>query len=383
MHGVQELLKGIGPRGSATEGEHNAANVVAEQLVELGLQPERHAFVSATSAYSPLAVAAGAVLVSVFLFWQPQSAAAAAAALLAGATLIAAVLELKSRDNPLRWVVPTGNGASIFARSSGSDAQRPAMLVTAHLDTARTPALLRSPGARGFARALIYLTLAATTALVVLYVVGTTSGARALREIALIPAAVVLLAFVLLLQAANSPYSEGANDNASGVAVALALAERVIDQPLANHDVVFAFTGCAEVGGYGLNALLKGPLATQRPAAHVIVDAVAGQSGQALGPTVDGRAANARLIAVADGVIARCPELNARAARAAVAPPELSLSARRGVPALALSALAADGLPPNWRSQTDTTANVDPVTLERAAEFAWQLLRALDAEDRA
>jgi hypothetical protein len=385
---VQQLSEQIGPRGSATAAEGNAANAVSKYLTDYGLSPEHLPFLSVTSAYSPLAVATGAVLVGLFLFWQPQAVGAAAAAILAIGALIAAALELNSRDNPLRWVVPTGRSENIIARvparsidsaAGSANMVPPPLLVTAHLDAPRAPLLFSTPGWRRFARALVPLTMGAIAILAVLFVIGIVTDARTLREIALIPGAVVVLAFALLLQAANSPFSPGANDNASGVSVALDLAERLSRQPMTRRKVVLAFTGCGEVGAYGFNALRVTHDSELRGSTHLVVDAVGGQAGRDIGPSIV--SGDPRMRRLAEGVIARHPELDVRVADASFTPAELAVSARHGVIALGLSALDSGGAPPNWRRTSDIAADVSEATLGRAAEFAWQLIQALDAED--
>src|SRR5262245_6401037 len=104
---VQHLSEDSGPRGSTTDDESKASEYVEQQLQSFGLHTQRQRFLSATSAYSPFALATGAVLVAVFLFWQPQPVGAAAAFLLGLVVLISIWCELILRDNPLRWVIPT------------------------------------------------------------------------------------------------------------------------------------------------------------------------------------------------------------------------------------------------------------------------------------
>ena len=61
----------------------------------------------------------------------------------------------------------------------------------------------------------------------------------------------------MCLHADFTPFSPGANDNASGVAVALALAKELSKKPLSHTEVHLAITGCEEVGAYGMAAFLE------------------------------------------------------------------------------------------------------------------------------
>jgi hypothetical protein len=73
---------------------------------------------------------------------------------------------------------------------------------------------------------------------------------------ALVAAALEAFALVMCLHADRTPFSPGANDNASGVGVLLGLAARLAEESLAHTEVWLAFTGCEDVAAYGVPALL-------------------------------------------------------------------------------------------------------------------------------
>jgi hypothetical protein len=386
---VKHLSEDIGPRGSTTENEHKALDFAQEQLSELGLQPQRHSFLSATSAYSPFAVGAGMMLIALLLFWQSQPVGAAAATVIGVTVLIATVMELSLRSNFLRWVIPTDRSQNVWAVISAHDgASRPPILITAHVDTNRTPWLFRTPSWRRVFHALIPLGMMCMLALVGLFALGIASPARNLREIALVPGIVILLIFLLMLQAANSPFTPGANDNASGVAVALKLAGELARQPLHNRDVIVAFTGCEEVGGYGADALMNALRDRLRGAVHLVIDHVGGLAGRDLGPSVIRSErflvryhSDPKLLAIADGIMGQRPELRARAQDFNRAYSELTTGARHGLRTVGLFALDDDGSLPSWHVSGDVAATLNETTLERSFEFAHVFVRALDAED--
>jgi hypothetical protein len=386
---IKHLSEDIGPRGSTTENEHKALDFVQAQLSELGLQPQRHSFLSATSAYSPFAVGAGMMLIALLLFWQSQPVGAAAATLLGVTVLIATVLELGLRSNFLRWVIPTDRSQNVWAViSAHNGASRPPILITAHVDTNRTPWLFRTPSWRRVFHALIPLGMICMVALVGLFALGIASPARNLREIALIPSGVILIIFLLMLQATNSPFTPGANDNASGVAVALKLAGELARQPSHNRDVIVAFTGCEEVGGYGADALMNALRDRLRGAVHLVIDHVGGLAGRDLGPSVIRSErflvryhSDPKLLAIADGIMGQRPELRARAQDFNRAYSELTTGARHGLRTVGLFALDDDGSLPSWHVSGDVAATLNETTLERSFEFAHVFVRALDAED--
>jgi Zn-dependent M28 family amino/carboxypeptidase len=58
----------------------------------------------------------------------------------------------------------------------------------------------------------------------------------------------------LTAQPDTTPFTHGANDNASGAAIVLSLAERLAREPLARTEVWALGSGCEEVGSYGAQA---------------------------------------------------------------------------------------------------------------------------------
>ena len=387
---IQHLSKNIGPRGSTTENEAKAADYVAEQLMSLSLQPTREPFLSRTSAYSPYMVATGGALLGLFLFWQPQPVGAAAAAVITFVVLISVLRELSFQDNPLRWIVPTDYSQNVALTVSGQEPALPPVLITAHIDSHRTPLLFSSRGWRQLFHVLMPVGLVCIGVLLVLFVVGTIVDARELRQIALVPGAVVLALFALFVQAARSPFTKGANDNASGVAVALDLAERLRDQPLRKRDVILAFTGCEEVGAYGVEAFIDAHRDRLRGAIHLVIDHVGGRAGHDDGPCVirserffrrvEG---DTQLLGIADSMIAAHPDLHARTNHFDLAYSELTVGAKHGLRIIGLMGLTPDGTLPNWHVPGDTIDNIDEATAQRAADFAWHFLRALDEADKA
>ena len=387
---VHQLSEVIGPRGSTTEGEAKASDYVQRQLSALGLRPERQLVLSATSAYAPFILALGASLLGLLLFWQPQPVGAAAACIIGVTALASTLLELTFTGNPLRWVIPTGwgNNVSAVVPAAMQDEKRPPILITAHVDTHRTPLLFSSPGWRRIFRMIMPAGLACMATLNVLFVAGVFSNAQALRQIALIPGAVVAVIFLLMLQAAASPFTNGANDNASGVAVALVLVERLARQPLQHRDVIVVFTACEEVGAYGADAFMSANRRNLRGAIHLVIDHVGGLRGRDFGPSIIRSErflrrveCDPRLVQIAESVARAQPELRATVRDFDLAYSELSVGAKHGLRSLGIIGLTPEGDLPNWHVRDDVIANINEATLERTVEFVWCLLRAIDAEE--
>jgi hypothetical protein len=175
---------------------------------------------------------------------------------------------------------------------------------------------------------------------------------------------------------------DGANDNASGIAVALGLAQQLCQTPLQRTQVRFVFTGAETAGGTGLRAYLEQHRAELDGARVIILKALGvGEpcwvESQALSPLVLNRAQ---------------PEAIAWAEQAARAHPELGVMGRHlhgldemavlnhyGLVGLALTAYEREsGQPPYLYQSEDTLEQVQPESLARAGAFAWALLEALD-----
>ncbi len=389
---IQHLAETIGPRGSTTETEAKAADYIESHLSGIGFTPNRQQFLSATSAYSPYIVATGGALISFFLFWQPQPVGAAGAFVITLVVILSVLRELSFQTNPLRWVVPTEFSQNVsvnIPRVPGRDAALPPVLITTHMDSHRTPLLFSSPTWRRVFHMLMPIGLGCIVVLLVLFLIGIVSDARILRQIALVPGVVILALFVLLVQATRSPFSPGANDNASGVAVVLELAERLRANPLNKRDIVLAFTGCEEVGGYGIEAFIQAHKSHLNNAIHLVIDHVGGTASiDNEGPCVIRSEkffrrveSDPALVALAGDVIRAQPDLHARSQHFDLAYSELTIGAKHDLRVIGIMGLSRTGTLPNWHVPGDVVANINEHTLQRAADFSWQLLRAIDEKD--
>ena len=394
---VRAFMDELGPRGSTTDAERKAADWLSGQLQQRGLDPERQAFQSAQSAYLPYALATGVTLLSVFLYWQPQPVAAAAAFILTSLALFSLVREMTFQPNLLRWLLPTASSQNIAVRLPAREAPAQSLVVIAHYDSHRTPLVFSSPFWLRVFGTLTPIGIASMGVLAVLFLIGIflPIGVRAgtglgefsgltllLRQIALLPALIILGVFALMVQADRTPYSPGAADNGSGVAVAMGLVERLRETPLQRTEVIVAFTGCEEVGCYGADALLGKLVAERADRLCLVIDQVAGEG---CAPCVIRQERFLRpapsdpgLLALADAVIAQRPELGATSRAIAGAYGELSVAVKHGLRSLALGGLDPLGTAPHWHQPTDTLAHLDNAVLARAEETAWALLGAID-----
>jgi len=203
----------------------------------------------------------------------------------------------------------------------------------------------------------------------------------------------LIQALLLVHRELTQPYVNGANDNASGVVVAVGLFEELANrgelrdeglgeavQPhpssltpplLANYRVILALTGCEEVGAKGAEYLLR--------SGRIPPDALV--------LNVDNVGQGELFYVVGEGMLVYHPYqgMLLQAARQTVGARSLEYKlayfdtrpfAARGIPSLTLIRLR-DGLPPNWHWPSDTPDHLKWESVEETLSYAHGLLRQL------
>lgn len=310
---VQVLAGRIGSRGTGTPGEAAAAEFVAGRLAALNLVLERHSFQAVSTQNSFPAASDLLALLAVVIY--PLNATArwiAAGMALASAPLLWRAI--RTSDNALRPLMPKVTSQNVVARVEPSGETRSRAVVLAHLDTNRCRMAWQSSMVR-YLEPLTCLTLGVLASIGALYLAGALlGGLQWVWWLSLLPAAYVVGTLVTLWQDDRAPFTHGANDNASSVAVALQIAALLAKQPPAHTQVWLAFTGAEETDHEGLRTLLRlhGPELHQ--AAFIGLEGVG--SGEIVFLTRQGIVDHYRpdpgLLTLAQGVAARRPELAVR-----------------------------------------------------------------------
>ncbi len=381
MDHVAHLSRVIGPRGSATEAERAAADYAAQVFRDLGLEPYVEPFVSATSAWRPYAIATGGMLLTIPLFFAGARWLAAAILVL---LILCTALELVLIPNPLRWLVPRGRSQNVYAILPPAGPVRQRVILCGHLDTHRTPWAFSSSRALAIYRTLVTLGLPGAVGMAGLFLIGAITRNPNWGLPALLPALGLAAVLAMAIQADLTPYTPGANDNATGAGMVLALAERLRREPLRHTEVWALCTGCEEVGAYGAAAFVRRHADLGRPI-FIVLDTLGGPGS---GPCVLAcetmlwpLRSDPGLLALADRIAREHPELGAyrwpnfRGAYTDGAP-----AIRAGWRVLSLVNLRPDGVLPHWHQPSDVYENVDPGVVARTEAFVWALLRAIDEE---
>jgi Zn-dependent M28 family amino/carboxypeptidase len=221
-------------------------------------------------------------------------------------------------------------------------------------------------------------------ALVGLFVYGIFTPDILLRQIALGLGVVLVIGLVFTIHPETQPYVKGANDNATGAAAVLALAEKLKAGPLAHTDVYLVNTGCEEVGCYGLIDWIARHAETDAPDAdYLVLDNLAGK-GAELNYVVEEALllpvqADGRLTALAAEVANSEADLAARPFTYRGLFSEMSIATVLGHKAIGLLNFdPRTKMPPLFHTLKDDFDNVDPALLEKSEQFAWALLKKID-----
>ncbi|MQA76369.1 MAG: M28 family peptidase [Solirubrobacterales bacterium] len=389
---IRELCSFEG-RLAGTDAERRAANRLAERLAELGRRVDvepiyAHPQVGLIVALHCLLGLAGSLLA------VAEPAIGFALALIAATS---AYLDLNTRLYLLRLL--------FFRRVSQnvvSPPRRPAgkarLVLSAHYDAGRTGAIfaprrVRLAGRLGarlpFSIAplrLVFWSLAALLPLLGARMAGVDSNVISLLQLA--PTLILLVATFAAIELELSPIAPGANDNASGVATVLSLAEDLRAQQPVNLDVWIVLSGAGECLMEGMRAFLRGHRGelADGPTYFLCVDAVG--DGELRYATGEGLAVTYRLRSRLTELCEAIGEgRRGEAGRPAATPLSHGLAtdafaaAVRRHPATAITCLdPGAAIPPRVHTMDDAPDHIDVAAVDRAHGFTLELIGWLDRD---
>ncbi len=242
MTHVVELAENIGPRPASSDAEAAAADYIQGVFEARGLEVERQEFdTPRTYAWAYVLYHLLTIGAAVLSRWFPWPAL-----VLAAATAILMRLDLDTRWGLVN-LMPKGPSQNVIARyvpRVGRNERAHRVIVVAHYDSARS-SLAFSPGmvrnfstTFGLMKGLTY----AVPVLVAISLLPWLKAFRATWSWYVILAASAYLLVPLLINVHRElfmKHTDGANDNASGVAAMLGVMERVTPEPDAGATTAF------------------------------------------------------------------------------------------------------------------------------------------------
>lgn len=379
-------------RGAGTDAERRAAQWLASQL---GRQREaiiepfwcRPNWALAQAWHVALALAGSLVAVA-----SPR---------IGGAMLLAALVfviaDAFTGVSPGRRLTPERASQNVVGlplrEPRDRDNGRLRLIVTANYDAARTGLIYRDGARSGTSRlretlggftlgwaGWLVVDIAVLLAIAILRLEGHTGAA--VGAVQLVPTVVLLVALVLLLDAAASDWSPAAGDNGSGVAVALSLARALGVSPPRKLDVEVVLTGAGDQAGIGLRRHLSSRRKTHRPTNTVVVGVAPCTGGELRWWTSDGPLVplryGARLLRLARQIAAQEPQLRARGHAGRGSTPGVPARQTR-IPAIVIGCLDERGLVPRSHQPDDVAPGVSRQAHDQAVQFGLMLVDEIDA----
>jgi len=384
MTHLEHIADDIGPRGSTTPQEREAAAYARKHFESLGLETHWEAFTSPATGWRPFSVAAIAGVIAVAVFWLGGAIGALAAGIGMAITTASVFMEMYFQPNLLRAFMPKGSSQNVWARIPAAGDARRRILIVGHIDTHRTPWVFTSPGRLKFFRLVTTLGTASFVLSAAFFLASAFLDLSGIRWLALAFVPIYLVVLALTWQPDTTPYTHGANDNGSGASIVLSLAERLKQSPLRNVEVWAMCSGCEEVGSHGVQAFVKQHRSDLPGVIGISVDNVGGKGAGVCYTTVEGMVIPFRpspeLIGVADRIKAERPDLNAYSMPYTILHTDATCLMVNRVPSLSFVGLTPGGVIPDWHQVTDTFGRIDPKPIEATEEFVLEVLRRLDEQ---
>ncbi len=379
---IHALADDIGPRGSTTEGERRGAEYCRSAFEQIGLKPTLETFRSAVSIFHPHLLGSALMIAAFLLYPIGGRITAGLAALLSLLALVSELQELGFQDNLFRKLVPQGESQNVFAVVPPAGQHRHDLVLIGHIDTQRTPLVFSTPAWVERYKTFTTVAFVLFALQVLLFSLGTIFRWPWLWAAAIPSAICALLLAALCIEADRSPFTAGANDNASAVAMVLGLAEEFKAQPLEHTRVWCVCTGCEEVQHYGAIDFFQRHR-SEMLAPRALVFELLGCAGPGW-LTQEGIIVpfhpDSGLLKLAEELSAAHPEWGAYPVKISGGNSELADCIRFGVPAITLFGLTPSGEAPYWHQPGDTSDKIQPAVMQNAYAMTRAMIARMDQD---
>jgi len=362
---LYHLSKVIGSRGSATSKENRAALYAKDVLSGLGYTTEILPFRALTT-FSWLYIVFYTVPLIAWIINTPILS-----------LLFSVLFFLDLNTFPvLSRIFPKRGSQNVYASFPERAGKK--VVIVAHLDSSKAGLNFSPKLVKGFRTSFLMMVISMILAPLLLFVSFIWGGT--FRIIAILPCLYLsFTALMLLHREVWNKYTDGANDNASGVAAALALATKCKTEAPNGVEVRILLTGCEESGTYGMIDFLGKYGDKHNETFFINLDNIGSgnlyyMSGEGMFPVYK---ASAELIDACATVAGFRPDLNVKQGVYSLLSTDATPLLARKYKAISFLALNDEGLLPNWHWPSDTYENVDIKTVETAVEFVYELLKEI------
>lgn len=377
MDHIYALSVKIGARGTATAGEYKARDYIKDTFGLLGIKNSGENFRTITSFSYPYIIIyfmsiSGAVSL---LLHHPITAL-----ILTGAGCVLFFLENSSFE-VIALFLPKRTSSNVIGYIPASDRTIHRVIVTAHYDSSRSGIMFSPRFVKGFRNTFIGLVLSIFMMFILTAMEWITHAAWLKVLVAVLAFDPLVTVALLLHREIKGKYTHGANDNASGVGVLLGIAERFSTAPLKDTELYLVATGAEEVGMVGMLSFVKEHEELLKDAFIINLDNCG--TGNVSYIIEEGMIkkypADHTMVALADllskeKITRVTPKVFTTMSTDALVP------LARGYRAMSIMAFDDREILPNWHWETDVFENVQPQTVERAYEFASEMIKAIDAK---
>ncbi|MCC6698323.1 MAG: M28 family peptidase [Candidatus Hydrogenedentes bacterium] len=374
---IEYLAGNLAHRGASTQSERAAADYIRERLLAYTGDTEVDDFFAIESPWFMFAsYYAEFLVVALLAFWWPWLSFAY------GLLVFVLYMAEFSGYRILAHLLPQYETQNVVARILAPNPKR-LFVVTAHYDSPKYSAIT-SPQAQPWLR-LLHLAVVFSMIVVLISCAAEAMGlfADAHLRIDLVlrwTGVTVLLCAAAALASCeiSGEFVRGASDNASGVAVLLALAERFTEEPLHDADVWLVATGSKETWLSGMRRFMSGHVFDKETAFFLNVDRVG--AGNLFFVTGEGMlhlvSSSREMVAAAE---AEAGAFGASALRWRGLPSDAFLPIARGLKALSITAMGGRDTRVDIDDDEDRPGGIDYSTVTHAGAYAEAIIRRIAA----
>ncbi len=377
---VRYLSEEIGPRGPTGEGEQKGAEYARSEFAKLGLTPVWETFKSARSIFQPHLIGSLGMLIAFIIYPLGGTTTAIIAALLSILVLVTELMELGFQNNLYRLILPKGESQNVHAVIPPAGEHTGDLVIVGHLDSQRTPFIFRTPKHVKFYDnfvTLVFITFILQVMIYSLSIFFPWSWAWS----ASIPTAIcATLLAAICVEADSTPFTAGANDNATAAGMVLTLAEQFATKPLEHTRVWAICTGCEEVQHYGMIDFYRRHLAELKNPKALVFEMLgcAGPAWLTKEGIIVPFKADPELVKIVEQLAEDHPVWGAYPAKISGGNSEMADAIRNKIPAIALFGMNREGVAPYWHQRADTFDKMDVDVMERTWEFTNALIHRID-----